>query len=139
MRDIRGEEYNLIKKAIDDLLKVNTSFKRKKKNALEKQKELFYSAINGLQALDVRSSLANADLRIDMSSYDELFYQVVDSLLLLMFGKDGYELINFYLYEKINPDGSINTLIDDNENEVVLDTPEDLWNVLSKLETFNSK
>jgi hypothetical protein len=139
MRDIRGEEYNLIKKAIDDLLKVNTSFKRKKKNALEKQKELFYSVINGLQALDVRSSLANADLRIDMSSYDELFYQVVDSLLLLMFGKDGYELINFYLYEKINPDGSINTLIDDNENEVVLDTPEDLWNVLSKLETFNSK
>lgn len=136
---MRDEEYSLIKKAIDDLLKVNTSFKRKKKNALEKKKELFYNIINGIQALDARSSLANADLRIDMSSYDEAFYQVIDALILYIFGKDGYELINFYLYEKINPDGSINSLVDDNDNEVNLDTPEDLWNVLVKLETFDAK
>ena len=89
--------------------------------------------------LDTRSSLVNADLRLDTSSYDEAFYQVIDALLLFTFGKDGYELINFYLYEKTNPDGSINTLIDDNGNEVELDTPEDLWNVLFKLETFDSK
>lgn len=136
---MRDEEYSLIKKAIDDLLKVNTSFKRKKKNALEKKKELFYNIINGIQALDARSSLANADLRIDMSSYDEAFYQVIDALILYIFGKDGYELINFYLYEKINPDGSINTLVDDNGNEVDLDTPEDLWTVLAKLDAFDVK
>ena len=136
---MKDQEYNLVKKAIDELLKVNTSFKRKKKNTLEKKKELFYAIINGIQVLDTRSSLVNADLRLDTSSYDEAFYQVIDALLLFIFGKDGYELISFYLYEKTNPDGSINTLIDDNGNEVELDTPEDLWNVLFKLETFDSK
>ena len=136
---MKDQEYNLVKKAIDELLKVNTSFKRKKKNTLEKKKELFYAIINGIQVLDTRSSLVNADLRLDTSSYDEAFYQVIDALLLFTFGKDGYELINFYLYEKTNPDGSINILIDNNGNEVELDTPEDLWNVLFKLETFGSK
>jgi len=136
---MKDQEYNLVKKVIDELLKVNTSFKRKKKNNLEKKKELFYAIINGIQILDTRSSLVNADLRLDTSSYDEAFYQVIDALILFIFGKDGYELINFYLYDKINLDGSINTLVDDNGNKVELDTPEDLWNVLSKLETFSSK
>ena len=80
---MKDDEYNIIKRAIDELLKVNTSFKRKKKNTLEKKKELFFTIMNGIQALDARSSLANADLRIDMSSYDEAFFQVIDSLVLL--------------------------------------------------------
>ena len=70
---MKDQEYNLVKKAIDELLKVNTSFKRKKKNTLEKKKELFYAIINGIQVLDTRSSLVNADLRLDTSSYDEVF------------------------------------------------------------------
>ena len=34
---MKDDEYNIIKRAIDELLKVNTSFKRKKKNTLEKK------------------------------------------------------------------------------------------------------
>ena len=130
---MKDDEYNIIKRAIDELLKVNTSFKRKKKNTLEKKKELFFTIMNGIQALDARSSLANVDLRIDMSSYDEAFFQVIDSLVLLNFGKDGYELITFYLYERINPDGSFNILVDDDGNEVSLDTLEDLWILINKV------
>jgi hypothetical protein len=130
---MKDDEYNIIKRAIDELLKVNTSFKRKKKNTLEKKKELFFTIMNGIQALDARSSLANADLIIDMSSYDEVFFQVIDSLVLLNFGKYGYELISFYLYERINPDGSFNILVDDDGNEVSLDTLEDLWILINKV------
>lgn len=130
---MKDDDYNIVKHAIDELLRVNTSFKRKKKNTLEKKKELFFTIINGIQALDARSSLANADLRIDMSSYDEAFFQVIDSLVLFHFGKDNYEIIMFYLYERINPDGSINILVDDNGDEVALETLDDLWVLINKV------
>ena len=130
---MKDDDYNIVKHAIDELLRVNTSFKRKKKNTLEKKKELFFTIINGIQALDARSSLANADLRIDMSSYDEAFFQVIDSLILFHFGKDNYEIIMFYLYERINPDGSINILVDDNGDEVALETLDDLWVLINKV------
>ena len=130
---MKDDDYNIVKHAIDELLRVNISFKRKKKNTLEKKKELFFTIINGIQALDARSSLANADLRIDMSSYDEAFFQVIDSLILFHFGKDNYEIIMFYLYERINPDGSINILVDDNGDEVSLETLDDLWVLINKV------
>ena len=43
-----------------------------------------------------------AELKVDFSSYDEMFLQTIDSLILLHFGKEGYEVISFYLYEKNN-------------------------------------
>ena len=47
--------------------------------------------------------------------------------------KDGFELISFYLYDRINPDGTINYLLDENQNEVKLETAEDLFNLLCKV------
>ena len=43
------------------------------------------------------------------------------------FGKEAAELVFFYLYDRLNPDGSINVLLDPNGTEIVLQTPEDLW------------
>jgi hypothetical protein len=46
------------------------------------------------------------------------------------FGKEASELIFFYLYDRLNPDGSINMLTDPNGNDVVLQNPDDLWVLL---------
>ena len=61
------------------------------------------------------------------------FYIIMDSLLLLYLGKEGFELVSFYLYDRINPDGTINYLMDQDNNEVVLETSEDLFNLLCKV------
>ena len=66
-----------------------------------------------------------------------MYLQIIDSLILLHFGKEGYELISFYLYEKINPDGSFNELFDDDGNIVPSTTPEDIWNILVNLKASN--
>jgi hypothetical protein len=57
----------------------------------------------------------------------------MDSLLLLYLGKEGFELVSFYLYDRINPDGTINYLMDQDNNEVVLETSENLFNLLCKV------
>jgi hypothetical protein len=128
-----------IKKAVDQLLKVNSTVKRKKKAYVDKRKDLFVSIIMALQAAQTRTYLTQSELRLDFSTYDEMFLQIIDSLILLHFGKEGYEVISFYLYEKLNPDGTVNELFDDKENIVPSTTPEDIWMLLQKLKNDNEK
>ena len=126
-----------IKKAVDQLLKINSTVKRKKKAYIDKQKDLFISIMNALQAAQIRTALTQTELKLDFGTYDEMFLQIIDSLILLHFGKEGYELISFYLYEKMNPDGSVNELHDDENNIVPSETPQDIWNILVKLKSNN--
>lgn len=136
---MKENSFDDIKKAVDSLLKVNSTVKRKKKAYIDKQKDLFVNIIVALQAAQTRTYLTQAELKLDFSSYDEMYLQIIDSLILLNFGKEGYELISFYLYEKWNPDGSVNELFDDDENIVPSTTPEDIWNILVKLKSDNEK
>ena len=69
-------------------------------------------------------------MKLDYASYDELFYQIIDSLILLHFGNEGYELISFYLYEKFTPDGEMLEMYNENEDIIPTETPEDIWNIL---------
>jgi hypothetical protein len=129
--------YDDIKKAVDQLLKINSTVKRKRKAYIDKQKDLFIGIVMALQAAQTRTILTQTELNLDFSSYDEMYLQIIDSLILLHFGKEGYELITFYLYEKINPDGSFNELTDDDGKVVPSTTPEDIWNILVKLKAGN--
>ena len=55
------------------------------------------------------------------------------ALIILHFGKEGAELIAYYLWDRANPDGTINPLVDENDQEVFLETAQDLWNLLIKI------
>lgn len=134
-----NSSYDDIKKAIDALLKINSTVKRKKKAYVDKQKDLFTGIIMALQAVQTRTILTQTELKLDFSSYDEMFLQVIDSLILLHFGKEGYEVISFYLWEKFNPDGSVNDLLDEDENVIPSETIEDIWNILLKIKLTNEK
>lgn len=129
--------YDDIKKAVDQLLKINSTVKRKKKAYIDKQKDLFIGIIMALQAAETRTVLTQTELKLDFSTYNEMYLQIIDSLILLHFGKEGYELLSWYLYEKINPDGTINELQNDNGDIVPSETVEDIWNILVKLKFDN--
>jgi hypothetical protein len=124
------EHANGIKSSIEDILGAGASLRRKKKSEDDIQREKFEKIIRTLEEIEVRGVILGSDLQLDFRSYDDKFYSVIDTLLELHFGKEGYELISFYLYERINPDGSINELMDENSNIVPLNTPSDLWELL---------
>lgn len=126
-------QFSDIKKAVDQLLKTNSTIKRKKKAYQEKQKDIFISIITALHAIQARTHLSYSELGVDFSTYDELFLQVIDALILLHFGKDGYEVISWYLYEKFNADGTVDELYDDDNKLVPTNTVSDIWNVLQTL------
>ena len=97
-----------LKKAFDELLNSTTSLKRKKKNNTERKKEIFLKVVNLCESVITREVLLAADFKIHLDTYNEDFYIIMDSLLLLYLGKEGFELVSFYLYDRINPDGTIN-------------------------------
>jgi hypothetical protein len=108
----------------------NVQIKRKRKSDITIRKELFISIINNIEAALNRQELLFADFRLDWTTYNEVFFNIIDDLIFLEFGNTGLELIDFYLYGKENTDGSENQLIDKDDNVIPLNSAEDLWNLI---------
>ena len=126
-----------LKQSLDQLLQADTSIKRKNKKIYDQKKELFINLINQFENSITRSYLMEKDFKVDLSKYEENFYQVIDSLILLAFGKQIYEILSFYFY-----DGTKNSIvIQETEEEIELDTVEDLWNIVISInpDIFNEK
>ena len=124
-----------IKKSIDGIIGSDTFLKAKRKTEDDIQREKFEKIILTLEEIEARAMILGNDLGLDFSLYDEKFYQVVDGLLGLHFGKDANEVIFFYLYERFNPDGSMNGLVDKDEKRVELNSPSDLWEIIKQIQS----
>lgn len=122
-----------IQTAINEILNVKSLIRRKKKTQLDKKRELFISIINSIEQITNRQNLMYADLQLDFANYDESFLETIDALIILHFGKEGAEVISYYLWERQNPDGSINPLQDAEGTLIVLQTASELWDLLLQM------
>jgi hypothetical protein len=127
------KDFKHIQLGVDSILGTKTLIRRKRKSNSEKKREMFCNLVNSIEELNVRQNLMYADLNLDFSNYDEKFFTIIDSLLFMHFGKDCFEVISFYLYERVNGDGTINAILDDNDQEIILENPYDLWNLLCQI------
>jgi hypothetical protein len=134
------EPLSQLKQSLDQLLQGDTSIKRKNKTVFLQKKDLFINIINHYEAAITKSYLLEKDFKIDISKYEENFQQVIDSFILLSFGKEVYELISYYFYDRFNPDGSENALSIDGK-EVLIKNAEELWSLIAKVKPniFNGK
>ena len=124
------QSLNEIQAAINQVLGVKSLIRRKKKTQETKKRELFISIINSIEAIINRQNLMYAELNLDLTNYDEAFLDTIDALIVLHFGKDGAELIAYYLWDRVAPDGTITSLLDEQGKEIYLETATDLWNLL---------
>ena len=136
----KGEKHAQgVKQTLETMIGTDLSLKRKKKSEHDLNKELFEKIIIALERANIRTALVGTEFDIDLSKYDETFYEVVDNLLLMQFGKQAAEVIFFYVYERMNPDGSINELRDINDTPIVLNSPTDLWDLINVIKNASSK
>jgi hypothetical protein len=127
--------FSEIQAAVNEILNVKSLIRKKKKTQVEKKKELFVMIVNSVEQIINRQNLMYAELDLDLTKYDEAFLEIIEALFLLHFNKEGAELISYYLWERLTPEGDINPLIDSDNNEVRLETAEDLWNLLTLVDT----
>jgi len=128
---------NSLQEAFEQLLKSSVLIKKQRRNKAFKKKILFISLIEQYEKALNKSARLQSEFGLDLFDYEEPFYGVIDKLMLLMWGTNVYELITFYLYERLNLDGTMNYLVeakeDGSEVEIFLKTPEDLYNYLSQI------
>lgn len=127
------KELNKAVTAINNILKTKTQLKRKKKSLALQNKALFISLINEIGFVLAREKALFIEFGIDKSAYDDAFFSIIDNLIQIKFGKQVMELINFYLYERVNPDGSINHISDEKGNEIILNNVNDLWELVLRV------
>ena len=128
-----------VKITLEEMIGTDLSLRRKKKNENDLSRELFEKTINALERANIRTAIVGTEFSIDLSNYDELFYDVIDNLVRMNFGKEASELIFFYVYERLNPDGSINELRDQNDIPVILNNPTELWGLVNAIKNARSK
>ena len=128
-----------IKTSIESIIGSDTVLKRKKKTEEDISKELFERIILGMEEIQVREALLHSEMKLDFYNYDEKFYEVIDKLFVLHFGKEAAEMIFFYIYERLNNDGTKNEVMDQNNNVVPLDNPTDLWVLVNTIKNKKKK
>jgi len=128
-----SNDYKNVESAVDNLLNLKSFVRRKKRNEQDKRREIFVQIINGIEEVIIRSNIAMVDYGIDYSKYDDSFLMVIDALIYMNFGKEAAELISFYMWDRVNPDGSINPVLDEEDNEIVLKDANQLWDLILKI------
>jgi hypothetical protein len=136
----KGEQHAQgVKTTLETMIGTDLSLKRKKKSEHDFNRELFEKIIIALEKNNVRTAIIGTEFDLDLSKYDESFYEIIDSLMVMQFGKQAAEVIFFYVYERLNPDGSVNELRDANDNPIVLNTPSELWDLINVIKNASSK
>ena len=128
-----------VQQSIESIIGADTVLKRRKKTEDDINRDTFEKIILTLEQANVRSSIIGGDFKLDFTSYDETFYEIIDNLILMQFGKEASEVIFFYVYERINPDGTVNELADQDNNVVALNNPTDLWMLVNHIKNKTNK
>jgi len=130
---------------MDDIKKFGSKLKirvsPKDKDLLEKN--IFIKSINILEFCVERGNNF-LELGFDIENIEEPYLDVVELLFGLHFGEWTAELVEWYLFNRVDEDGKIYPLVlsEDEEDEgekIMIKNPEEFWDVIQKIKNKINK
>lgn len=122
---------NNIKKYIEDILGSKTTLKDKLPTKKQKEKKQFCDMLSNLQFVNDRTMGLKHDYKVDMDEYDDPFYSIIDSLLILKYNSEQLSIIQWWLYDKFTTTGETLVLLNkETGEEIPSETPEDIWELI---------
>lgn len=116
---------------------------RVKKQETYTEKDLFIESMELLEQTWIRSNESYEKFKINLLEYEEQFYQIIEGFILLKYGIWKAEIILWYIFSRVDEENNIFPLtyiIKDNEEEnVILNNPTDLWEFLNKIDNANKE
>lgn len=109
--------------------------KRKQLDVESMNKKLFVGVLKQLRQIEERRDFMAEEIGMDMTTYEDQFFRVIEDLMKMHFNKEQLALIQMYLYQLVPDkewDGKI-TVVDNKtkkEREVEFKTPHDVWDVI---------
>lgn len=120
----------------------NVNIKSKQKGLSEK--DIFINVVDILDECWIRSSVLGEEFSMDMSSYDEPFYLMIENLLYIKYGEWKTDVILWWTYNRFNENEELmpiklNDHVEKTEEEVFVETPEQLWEFLKRIDKLDKK
>ena len=135
-----SEHKEYIRKVLKDIHKASYRIKPVSIN-LTKSKKMdrrsFRKIILALREIDERRDFMESEIGLDMTQYEDKFFNIIEDLFKVVFNKSQLALIQMYLYQLFPDkewDGKITVQIGKEEKEVNFKTVEEVWNVIKKFE-----
>ena len=101
------------------------------------QKQLFTGVLDQLRKIEDRRDFMLSEIGMDMTTYEDQFFSVIEDLMKIHFNKEQLALIQMYLYQLVPDkewDGNITIQKNKKEEIVAFKSPDDVWNVIKKFE-----
>ena len=113
------------------------------KNGKSEEKEIFIETVVLLEHCWTRTNVMHEELGIDLWSYEETYYKIIENLIFLKYSESIANLILWYVYDRFDADGKLLGLsitIPGKEPKLhMVKTPSDLWNLIEKINKANNK
>ena len=115
---------------------------KSKQPSSNNHKEFFVDIVTLFDNLYQRSSEMDS-FGINMETYDDGFYIIIENLIQKTYGEWKAELILWYVYDRFNENEELMPLLlqeeGEEEEEVFVETPEQLWELINKIEKKSKK
>jgi hypothetical protein len=120
----------------------NLKVQPKKKGVNEK--EMFIDIINVFDECNQRTEDLEETYMMGISNYDEAFYIMIENLLYIHYGEWKTDIILWWVYDRFGPEGEIMPIeLNDHDTntkeEVVVETAEQLWSLLKRIDKLEKK
>lgn len=111
--------------------------KKKELDTDSMNKKLFVGVLKQLRIIEERRDFMVEEIGMDMTTYEDQFFRVIEDLMKMHFNKEQLALIQMYLYQLVPDkewDGTITVEKDKKEEVVDFKQPKDVWNVIKKFD-----
>jgi hypothetical protein len=103
------------------------------------EKDLFIEIVGLLDECWTRSNVIEGQFGLGITSYEEPLYIVAENLIYMHYGEWQGDIILWWLFERLDEDGSLLPInLNDHdkkiEEEVFIETAEELWSFIKKIE-----
>jgi len=122
-----------IKEILESILGTTIHFTSDKEDAETKIKNEFIRIIGLFEEAWQRQHKLYDEFKIDISTIDDIYFQVIESLVHFCFEPVAAEAILFYVYTRFDDNKRVVPFLDDEGVEHMFNTKEELWEYLVDL------
>lgn len=131
------KQKNTVRRVFNNYFNLRVRISTKEVDKEVMNKSLFLNIIKNLKSIEDRRDFMQEEIGMDMTTYEDKFFQVIEDLFKFSFNKPQISLIQTYIYEASRPDDWNGTVTIEVENKSVktfdLKTPEQLWSIVQLL------
>ena len=122
-----------LRQVLFEIYPLSYRIKEKQPDKDTMNKMLFVQIVNSLKKIEDRRDFMQEEIGMDMTAYEDQFFQVIEDLMKMTFNKQQLALVQMYLYQLVPDkdwDGTITVEKDKKEKIVAFETPEQVWDVI---------